>query len=48
MVRIRVLVPLATMGRCYEKGDIANWEKADAQKLFAAGFAEPYTDKSEK
>lgn len=40
-IRIRILTSLATMTRTYEKGDVTDWDKGDAQGLFKAGYAEP-------
>ncbi len=48
MIRIRILTSLATMTRTYEKGDEADWDKADAQRLIKAGYAELVAPKTEK
>ncbi len=39
-MEIILLVPLATMGRCFEKGEVVQWtDRADALRLIKAGFA---------
>ena len=43
-MKIIILVPLATSGRCYEKGDEVLWpDKADAERLCKAGYARVVT-----
>lgn len=43
MRKIRILTSLATTLRTYEKGDVVDWDEADASRLFKAGYAEPVT-----
>lgn len=41
-MEIIILVPLATMTRCFEKGDVTFWaDEKDAQRLIKAGYAKP-------